>query len=429
MRDSAPRKSSDESPLLTRLTLYSLGCSLADFVYGAVFVTVLLSRGADPWMVGTIVAAANFVGLVMEAPSGALGDRYGHRRLLVSGLLSWGSGFVLIGTVTALPLTLAGMCLGTIGFALHSGTLQTILINRVGSEDRTTRIARIVRICGLWGRIGSALGAALVMVAGTWLPAGPLIACGGGLLLLLALAAPVCFPSTPGRPDRRIGVIMLESVSLVLSRRFAPMVALAVGAMSATVLLVVSWQPMLVERFGEDLRLNGLFLLSMTVSLTVGAACARWVDPTRPHLWGPLAVMVIGTPVVLAAHDVVPLIVGLIAAELLIGLAGVVAGVWYQLMFPDANRSTMFSAITALAALGGIATSFGFGWLWQLWGVPTAVTLLATVSVIAGATSLVLTRCFPESTEFITSENTISRTDPTSGSGRDRPTRKARFPR
>ena len=195
-------------------------------------------------------------------------------------------------------------------------------------------------------------------------------------------------------------MIVLESVSQVLSRRFAPMVALAMGAMSATVLLVASWQPMLLERFGQDVRLNGLFLLVMTLSLAAGAAAARWVHPRRPHLWGPPSVMAIGIPLVLSAHDVVPLIVGLIAAEFLIGLAGVVAGVWYQLMFTDADRNTMFSAISTLAMLAGVATSFSFGWLWDLRGIPVAVTVMASGAVIGGIVSLILTRFFPESTEF-----------------------------
>ncbi|WP_255404849.1 MFS transporter [Nocardiopsis sp. JB363] len=389
-----------ERSLLRRFTAYSLGTSLADFVYGAVFVTIFLGRGAEPWMVGSIMAGANLVGLLMEAPSGALGDRYGHRRLLFVGLLSWGAGFLFVGAAPTLPLTLVGMCFGTVGFALHSGTMSAILINRVGSRDRTTRIARIVRVGALSGRIGSALGAALVMVAGTWLSPGPLVACGGLLLLSLAALTPLSFPHVQGRPDRRIGVLVLESVSQVLSRRFAPMVALAMGAMSATVLLVASWQPMLLERFGQDVRLNGLFLLVMTLSLAAGAAAARWVHPRRPHVWGPLSVMAIGVPVVLAAHDVIPLIVGLVAAEFLIGLAGVVAGVWYQLMFTDANRNTMFSTISTLAMLAGVATSFSFGWLWDLWGIPVAVTVMASGAVIGGAISLVLTHLFPESTEF-----------------------------
>ncbi|MEU3310619.1 MFS transporter [Nocardiopsis sp. NPDC006832] len=389
-----------ERSLLRRFTVYSLGTSLADFVYGAVFVTIFLGRGAEPWMVGSIMAGANLVGLLMEAPSGALGDRYGHRRLLFIGLLGWSAGFMLVGAAPTLPLTLVGMCLGTVGYALHSGTMSAILINRVDARDRTARIARIVRVGALSGRVGSALGAALVMVAGAWLPAGPLVACGGLLMLSLAALTPLSFPDTPGRPDRRIGVLVLESVSQVLSRRFAPMVALAMGAMSATVLLVASWQPMLLERFGQDVHLNGLFLLVMTLSLAAGAAAARWVHPRRPHVWGPLSVMAIGLPVVLAAHDVVPLIVGLVAAEFLIGLAGVVTGIWCQLMFTDADRNTMFSTISTLAMLAGVATSFSFGWLWDLWGIPTAVTIMALGSVVGGVVSLTLVRLFPESTEF-----------------------------
>ncbi|MEC3892648.1 MULTISPECIES: MFS transporter [Nocardiopsis] len=387
--------------LLARLGVYTSLSTLADFVYGAVFVTVILARGADPWMVGAIIAAGQVIGLLMEAPSGALGDRYGHRRLLTVGLVFWGVGLLTIGMASGLVLTLVGMCLGHVGASLKSGTLSAILVNRVGTTDRTARIERIVRISAVSTRLGSVLGAASVMIAGTWLSAGPLVAVGGVLLLVLALLAPKCFPTTPVDPDRRVGAILVESVVLVASRRFLPLVLLASALMVATMLLVVAWQPLLAAEYGgEDVRLNGLVLLVMSLALMAGAACARWVDRDRPHLWGPVVASGIALPLLLAAYDVIPLVVGLVLAEFLIGLGGVLSGVWSQLMFTDANRNTMFSAVTVVTLFGAAVTTGSFGLLWDLWSIPTAVALLSVLALVVAMASLVLSRLVPESIDF-----------------------------
>ena len=396
----APVPERSRFPLLARLSVFTLVSTTADFAYGAVFVTVILARGADPWAVGLVLAGGHLIGLVMEAPSGALGDRYGHRRLLTLGLLVWGSGLVALGLADGLVFTVVGVCLGNIGMSLKSGTLEAILINRIGSHERNARITRIVRVGSVSTRLGSVLGAASVMVGGTWLSAGTMIAVGGALVLLLGVLAPVCFPPTLGRRDRRISAIVLESVVLVASRRFLPPIVLALSLMVATMLLVVSWQPMLLAEYGDDVRLNGLVLLVMSLSLAAGAAAARWVHQDRPHVWGPLLSMGIGLPLVLAAHGVVPLVAGLVAAEFLIGLAGVLSGAWCQLMFTDANRNTMFSAVTVVTLLGSALTTSSFGGLWELWGIATAVSVLAGFALALAAAALVLTRLLPESADF-----------------------------
>lgn len=196
-------------------------------------------------------------------------------------------------------------------------------------------------------------------------------------------------------------MIVLESVALVVSRRFLPLVLLAVSLMVGTMLLVVAWQPMLLAELGhEDVRLNGLVLLLMSLALAAGAACARWVGKDRPHVWGPLVSMGIGAPLILIAYDVVPLLVGLMIAEFLIGLGGVLSGVWCQLMFTDANRNTMFSTVTVMSLLGGVVTTGSFGWLWELWNIPVAVSIPAVLAFVLAVAAWVLARLLPESTDF-----------------------------
>ena len=386
-----------ESPLLLRFSLFVLAAAIADFLFGAVFITVLMGRGVDPWLLGTVLAAANLVGLVIEAPSGALGDRYGHRRLMVVGLTLWGAGFVVFGLADAFAPTALGLGLWAVGYHLYSGTPTALVVNRIGSRDRAARIARTVRYGQVAGRSGGVLGAASVMVAGAWMPADPLVAAGGVLLVLLAALGPVCFPPSPGQPGRRVLAIVVESASLVAGARFLPLVALVASTAVGTALLVVSWQPMLVAAYGDDVRLNGLMLLVMTAALVAGALCARFADRRDPRRWGPAFAALVGAPVILAAHGSVPLPVGLVASELLIGLTGVLMGVWQQTMFTDANRNTMFSMLAMVGGVFVAATTLSFGWMWELFGMVRTTTVLASVGVLLAGASAVLARFVPES--------------------------------
>ncbi len=412
---------SEESSLIARYASFSLVGATADFLSGAVFVTVLLERGAEPWVLGLMLGSANLVGLVVEAPSGALGDRYGHRRLLVSGLFLWGTGFMLFGYADRLASTLAGMYLWAFGFHLHSGTLTALVVNRIGSRDRSTRIARTMWFGQVSGHSGAVLGAASVMVAGTWLPADALISAGGVVLVALAALAHVCFPRSPGQPGRRLGEIVRESAVSMVGRRFLPLVALTASLTSGIALLVVSWQPMLLAVHGEDVRRNGLMLLMMMSALVAGSACSRFVGRDRPHVWAPLFAAAVGLPLALAAHGLVPLTAGLLASEFLLGLTGVLSGVWQQLMFSDANRNTMFSMLGMVSGLVRALTVVSFGWLWGLLGMAWSVTSMISVGVVAAVVSAVSSRLLPESTRFAAHPSDESKNDGDHSSGESEP--------
>jgi MFS family permease len=395
-----PVERTAESPLFLRYASFTLLGSSADFIFGAVFVTVLLERGAQPWLLGLMLGSANLVALLVEAPSGALGDRYGHRRLLAAGLAVWGSGFALMGYADGLALTLAAMYLWAVGFHLQSGTLVALVVNRIGDRDRPARIARTVRSVQVAGNSGAVLGAASVMVAGTWLPADALLLASGAVLVALAVLTPLCFPRSPGQRGRPVTAIVRESAVLVVSRRFLPLVALSAASVSGLAALVLSWQPMLAAEHGEDVRLNGLVLLLMMAAMAAGSACSRFVGRDRPQVWGPVFAASSGLPLLLAAHGVVPLVAGLMAAEFLLGLAVVLSHVWQQTMFSDANRNTMAAMLGMVGNAVRMLTVLVFGWLWELVGLDWTVTAVVGFGTAAALATVLLSRRFPESVRF-----------------------------
>ncbi|MFY7065401.1 MFS transporter [Nocardiopsis changdeensis] len=387
-------------PLLRRYALFSLAATTADFAFGAVFITVLLGRGLDPGMLGAMVAAGTLFGLAAEAPSGALGDRYGHRRLLSLGLVVWGAGFALFGWADELLPTMVGSVLWSVGFHLHTGTLTALVVNRVGDRDRTARVARLTRWGQVSSRLGGVAGAASVLVAGTWLSADLLILAAGVLLVGLGAVAPLVFPRSPGRPDVSVAGLLRESVAALAGRRYVPLVALVLCSTPAKVVLVICWQPLVAREYGGDVRFNGLVLLGMTLALALGAACSRFVDPRNPHLWAPASAVATAVPLFLVAWGALPLLVGLVLAEFLLGLAQALFVAWEHLMYSDEARNTLFSVMSflGLAVIG--ATYAVFGWAWDVWGLESAMVAVLAVSAAGSLAVIPLAYAFPESRRF-----------------------------
>jgi MFS family permease len=391
----AAETASDTIPLRTRYVLFTLLSMSADFVYGAVFVTVLLGRGVEPWALGSMLAANIALGLILEAPSGALGDRYGHRRLLCAGLATWGVGFAVFGGAEGIPATVLGLALGVCGHSVQSGTLTAIVINGIGDHDRVSRVRRAARLGQVAGRGGSVVGAASVLVGGSWAEADTLVLVAGAALVVLAALTPLCFPADRRRPGASVLAILRASVAAIAGRRFWPVVSLSVSTGVVMATLIMAWQPLLLAAYGEDVRVNGLVLLAMTLGLMAGAACSRFTDRLRPQVWGPVFAMATGAPLVLLAFGWLPLVPGLVVAEFFLGVTGVVSAAWQHLLYSDANRNTMFSAMAVVSGATVAATQWGFGWLWELGGIPVTISVLVGASAVAAVATPLSARLFP----------------------------------
>src|SRR3954471_14137316 len=143
--------------------------------------------------------------------SGAVGDRLGHRLVVLSGFFGFFVASVVSAVAWAVPVLIAGRCLQGISAALMlPGTLALLSSSAVDDRARA-------RVVGLWAAVG-----------GCALPAGPFI---GGLLVqglgwrsvfwlsvpvLLAAVVPVLF-SPRERPAAGGRIDWLGAATLVLA--------------------------------------------------------------------------------------------------------------------------------------------------------------------------------------------------------------------
>ncbi|RTE49776.1 MFS transporter [Actinobaculum sp. 352] len=351
--------------------------AFADFLFGAVYVTLLLGRAISPSLLGTMFAVSTGLSIVLEAPSGALADRYGHRRLLSIGLVVWGSSLILLATATSHIVTLAALILWTCGMALQSGTIAPLVINRTAQDQRERLIQTLMRWTQTAHWLCSALGAATVYVVGTVLDTKSIVFAAGCVLLTLACIAHIAFRESTAKSPQTVWSSLKESFGWVLSPIVRPLVLASAASSLGMTVIVVTWQPVLSPQ--GDVRLNGLIL----IGLTAAAALGSWLP--KPLAISPKNQTIVGLGLIaggLAAGSVTVPVVGYLFAEFGLGLTLTASGAWQQLSFTDSQRNTQYSTIASIGLVAALVANTLLGWLWDSIGLANAIRWLAAMIVV-----------------------------------------------
>jgi MFS family permease len=122
--------------------------------------SMLAGLGAPPSSAALVVTgyAMCFGGLLMLGAR--LGDRYGHRRVLLIGLASFGIASFIAATAPALPALVAGRCLQGAAAALSVPTALRLLLDAAPSGDARRRAL------AAWSAAGAAAGASGFLLGG-----------------------------------------------------------------------------------------------------------------------------------------------------------------------------------------------------------------------------------------------------------------------
>ncbi|MFD8300833.1 MFS transporter [Streptomyces sp. NPDC059690] len=148
-------------------------------------------------------------------PAGALGDRWGRKGALLTGLALFATGAATSALAASPALLITGRGVSGAGAALITPATMSILIRLAGPERRAQAMASWTLALGLGGMLGN-LGGGLVGQFLTW---RALFGAMVPLAALLALAVALTTPRTERAPDNHpdpVGTLLLTAALVAL---------------------------------------------------------------------------------------------------------------------------------------------------------------------------------------------------------------------
>jgi MFS family permease len=346
--------------------------AVADFVFGAVFVAFLQRAGVSAVAIGALLAMAGGVSTLVEAPSGAFGDRYGQRRITVIGLLMWGAGQMLFGMSGQVWQFIAVLLLWAAGMACYSGAPYALAVGylrEAGADD--AMMPSLVRAAQVTRWVAAGAGALAVMVS-VAVPLGAVVSISGAGMLLTAGWVAVAWPESEIRSSTPVLETLIRGVRLVAHGELRLVALCTALSAAATATVLVGWQPLALAA-GLPERYLGLQLLAMIALAAGGALLSVRIRIEPAHA---TAITILGMSVLLGLAGIAGGVTALVLVamvEIGVGLSGSTVGVWEQAAFPDDLRNTLMSILGVVAGLSMATVDLIFGAIWQGPGLSAAI--------------------------------------------------------
>ena len=193
------------------LALAVLSASVGTSVANVALPDLVSAFGATPGQVQWVVVAYLLAMTAVSITVGALGDRWGRRKVLLGGLAVFTLGALVGALAASLPVLIAARTAQGVGAAVMTA-LPLALARDVTADGHT---GRVMGVLGTTSAIGTALGPALggVLIGwGGWSAAFWMMVPLGAASLLLAAALPASdtTPRSHGRFDT-VGSILLTA--------------------------------------------------------------------------------------------------------------------------------------------------------------------------------------------------------------------------
>ncbi|MFD7235993.1 MFS transporter [Streptomyces syringium] len=360
-----------KDPVVRRLWALGSISFFSDFIFGATYIFVMQEGGVSAELIGVYVAGTVVVSRLVEAPSGAWGDRYGQRGLIVLGLALWGAGLLLFGLTPHRLFYVPALLLWSSGAALYSGAPISLVVNALKTSGNADAVPRALRGAQVARWLASAAGAATVALAAVRVPPAHLVLVAGCLLVASAVWVALTWPRSSS--NRQLGVTrnLLEGTRTMVTGARLGILWLTALYSAAISVLIMSWQPVVSgfpEFGGSEASALGLTLLLFSLAAALGAWLGRRPKALRAE-YAVLASVICLLGLLLLVGGTIPCTaVGYLGAEVLVGAGGTLLAVHSHSVIPDELRNTVTSLLSTVAGLSMATADLIFGYLWAAVG-------------------------------------------------------------
>jgi MFS family permease len=360
---------------------------------------------------GTVgLLAATYAGIVpfLEIPSGILADRWSRKGVLMIANAALGASALVGGLSTNVPMYLVSALLLGVYFAMHSGTVDSIvydiLLEETGTSDGFERFLGRLQVGESAALVVSAFAGAAI--AQLWSPRITYFLTVPFVVVSIVVVARLHEPrihrtqeTTPVRDQLTttfrtlvdagqlrpiIVALVLTGVLLQMLVEFGPLWMVAVGA--PAILFGPQWASLMSAQGLGGLLAGRMPLRQRTVTAAVVAMVA-----------GGIALVVSTNPIVIIVAQV-------IVAVLLIAFSTVVMRMLHD-QIPSVHRASVSSGVGTLSWIVFLPCSLAFGLVTQTTSIHVAACMVVAMVVLLGAALVRLARRQGEHSDNFTEQH------------------------
>ena len=221
--------------------------SLDLFIVNIAFPDIRQAFGtADLGAMSWVLNAYTLVFAAFMNPAGRLGDRYGHRRVFLAGLVVFTLGSATCGLSASFPMLVASRAVQALGAAMLMPSSLALLLAAVPASRRAVAVSIWSAVGATAAALGPPVGGLLVQLSWRWIffvnvPVGLLAVVAGSMVLSKAAGTGTGVPDLFGALSLVVGVgaLVWALIELpVVGRSTTAIAAAVVGAVCAMALAV-----------------------------------------------------------------------------------------------------------------------------------------------------------------------------------------------
>lgn len=350
--------------------------SMADKMYGAVFILHMNFIGLSPLEISSVFAIASISLAIFDYPTGIISDKIGRKKTAGLGYLVIGFGMITFAICPNYYLVLSSQIIISLGIALLSGAPIAWIMgvmkktNTFAEKDRI--FPKISTIAQSFGILGAFLSIFIVKISFVYA-----LLVVGSINIILGVVALCYLPDNKGRVEGNNFLENLVDVSKKCLRDKNMKFLLLNGSLSqgGFLIFMLSWQIYLVDVLGKSSSYIGILMTVFMGIIMLGNLITVKLSKKMKSINISIlakVIVAVGFLLVFMKENFYFYLVGIFLFEIGYGMNSA-ASIWFEDYVPEELRSSYSSAYSALISLSGfflsifiglLINNFGYNFIW-----------------------------------------------------------------